>query len=102
MGRMPIVVIPMGDEVTPRLLTGQVALFTNRRSVRQPDIAYAVVWRDQLLDRIRAVVHDDQLSGGIVLAQKIFDRPRHEGPPIIGRHDAGDERWDVHGLSSEM
>src|SRR5262249_42978100 len=48
-----------------------------------------------------AVVEDDEFEVGVVLAEEIRHRSRHEGPAVGGRHQAGDEGLRVHIRSKE-
>jgi hypothetical protein len=101
MRHMPSVVI-VRNNFRPRLLTGQIPLCAYGRFGTQMDVVYSVVYRHEILDGIHTVIHGDQLFGEIVLSQKIFDGARNESPPVIGRHDAGDEGLAVHSPSSRV
>ena len=46
----------------------------------------------QVANRVIAIVNDNQLAIGVVLAPKIFERLRHKRAPVVSRHDAGNER----------
>jgi hypothetical protein len=64
------------------------------------DVVYSVVYQREILDWSHTVIHGGQLLGERVLAQIIFDDARNEGPPIIGRHEAGDGVLALHNPSS--
>ncbi len=61
-------------------------------AVGEKAVADALVVGHQVADGVVAVVNDDQLELRIVLPQEVVDGARHEATPVVGGHDAGDER----------
>ena len=78
----------MDDDLAPRLGTADVALLADRVALRQSDVADAGVVRYEVGDGVGAVVHDDELAVGQVLAKEAADGVGHEEPPVVRRHDA--------------
>jgi hypothetical protein len=91
MRRMPIVIVPVRDDLAARGFTRPIALRPNRDFLVQADIANAIIARNEIADRVSAVVDDDQFLGLVILPQEVFNRTRDELAAIVRRHDAGDE-----------
>src|SRR5207244_8742579 len=62
---IPVVVVPMGDELPARFGTGAVALRADRQSPFDAEVAHGRLVPDQVGDRIASVVDDDQLAVAI-------------------------------------
>src|SRR5262249_50227379 len=59
--RIPIVVIPVGDDLAPRLGASQIALGPDRETRGGREVADAGQILGQIADAVFAVVYDDQL-----------------------------------------
>ena len=85
---MPVIIVPMSDNVTSCLLTGQIALASDRQPIRYMVIADAFICWHQIANSVAPIVDDDQLFVGIILAQKVLNGVLDEGTTITGWHDA--------------
>jgi hypothetical protein len=92
LGAVPVVVVPVHQQVAAGELHAAVALEAEGDAGIQAHIAQARVGGQQVAHRVVAVVEDQQLAGRVALAQEAGDRPRHKGAPVGGGHQAGDER----------
>jgi hypothetical protein len=90
--RVPVVVVPVRDQLAARLGARQVALGPDRAAAVDPQVADPRVRGDQIAHRRLAVVDDHQLGIREVLAQEVADRLRHPRRAIAGRHDARHQR----------
>jgi hypothetical protein len=89
--RMPVVVVPVRDDVAARGLARPIALRPDRDLLIQAEIANTIILRDEIADRVGAIVDDDQFLGLVILPQEVFNRARDELAAVVRRHDAGDE-----------
>ena len=92
LGAVPVVVVPVGHDLAPGQTAGLVA--------HHPDAAGALAGGDMADPGIlgqrpgqpaRAVLHDDQLGPGIVLAEEIGDGLAGELRSVPGGHDGADQ-----------
>ena len=90
--RIPVVVVPVGDEFAVRQLAGQIALGANAQTLRQPLVADIGLRRDQIGNTVLAIVENDQLGVGVILHGKQRQRLWDKLAAVGGGHDAGDER----------
>src|SRR5260370_27354281 len=95
MWRMPVIIVPVNNNVPSSLLTCQIALSPDSDLTRQADIADMLIGWYKITDRVGAVVNNDQFFVGVVLAQKVFNSLRHGCATVVGWHDAGDQRGCV-------
>jgi hypothetical protein len=89
--RVPVVVVPVHDDVATGLAHALVALGAQGEPPRLANVADLGVGGDQVADGVVAVIHDDQLLVGVILAQEVGDGARDERPAVVRRHDAGDQ-----------
>ena len=97
--RVPIVVIPMGDNVAVRLLTSPVPFGADGLSAMMAQIADSWVNGNKVGDRILAIVEDHKFFVRIILSQKQPDRLRHEAPTVRRWHDARNEWHQTFGIA---
>jgi hypothetical protein len=83
----------MGNQFTPRCFTAQVALRRQGGALAKSEVADTLVVGQQIADRVVAVVHDDQFTLWVALAQEIMHRLTDEAAAIARRHDATDRRF---------
>ena len=96
LGRDPVVVIPVGDQLSVAHLAGQVALCTDGQPLCEMHVVDALIVRYEVGDGVLSIVDDDELARWIILAQKVPDGLAHKSPPIAGRHDATHQRCGCH------
>jgi hypothetical protein len=91
------VVVPARDEASFGYFAGEIARRADARFLLMAQIANAGVWRDEVVDKIGALVDDDQFAPRIILSREGADghRARSRGDPW--GHDAGDNRGRVIG-----
>src|SRR5207249_4110809 len=89
----PVVVVPVEDDVAGGFATREVALGADSVALRQADVADAGVGRDDITYGVGSVINDDELPVGVVLAEEVPERVRKEGTAVVGRKDAGGNRW---------
>lgn len=96
--RVPVVVVPLGDDVAAGLRHPEVALGAQRHARGHPARADGRRAGRDVGKRRRQIglvlVDDDQLALGIVLGEEVADRLRHEGGAAAGHHHAADQRRD--------
>src|SRR4051794_11238369 len=92
---MPIVVIPMNDDLAQAQVDAAVPLGTKRDRAVRAKVADARVARHAVFDRIGTIVENDQLTVWVVLVEKAVDRTDDEVAAVTRGHDAGDERAAV-------
>src|SRR5438132_5683824 len=82
--------VPVSNQAPLTQFTPEVTFGTKRETAIKPHVAYALVVRDQVGNRILAVVEDNQFSLRIILAEGVPDRLADKAPPIARRHDTTD------------
>ena len=92
---VPIVVVPVGDDLTPGVPAGDVTLFSDARPFGKMNVADAFLTFEEVADRFGAVVNDDELFVRVVLVEETTKGNANERTSIGGRHDARDERRRV-------
>src|SRR5262245_43112663 len=95
MGCMPIVIIPVRNDLSSRLLARQITLCANGGPTVLPQVVNVWISGDEIRDRVSAIVNDNQLLRLIVLTQEVGDGLRHKGATVIGGHNAADQRSGV-------
>src|SRR5882724_7953766 len=81
-GRNPVIVIPVHDEVALAGLHALIAFCAHSLALRRPYVFYPrISWR-QVGDAILAVIQNYKFAIGIVLLQKILYRQRHKSPSV--------------------
>ena len=85
--RVPIIVVPVQDDLPLRRLAGEVTLFSESDRLVQPEIPNHCNSWNQILDNVRTVIHYDELASRIILAQKILDGSGHERSAVTCRHN---------------
>src|SRR5262249_10925381 len=70
MRRVPVVIVPMGNDLAARFFASVVAFGADRLAVMMAKITDLRVRRDEIGDRIVAVVEDHQFPFGIILRQE--------------------------------
>ncbi|MFK4727432.1 hypothetical protein ABIE89_008532 [Bradyrhizobium niftali] len=90
--RVPVVVVPVQNDVTARLGASGIAFGAERPVAAGTEIADLRMRGYQFGKAIVAVIEDDEFLVGKVLPEKHADRLRHELPPVRGGHDAGNAR----------
>ena len=91
MGRVPVVVVPMGDQLTPTQFAGQVAFRTHGKPLFETHVTDTLIVGDEVGDGILAVVHNDEFSRWIILPQKVPDGLADKAPSVAGWHYAANE-----------
>ena len=86
---VPIIVVPVQDNVAMRFRAGRVALGADRLALLAADVTHLLMLRNQIGNAVVAIVEYDEFLVEEVLRQEHGDRPRHELAPVGGRHDAG-------------
>src|SRR5436309_8874661 len=71
---VPVVVVPLQNDVSAGELAGKVALGADRRPLSWTDVLDGGAGGKLALDGVRAVVDDHQLAVRIVLGQEVADR----------------------------
>jgi hypothetical protein len=99
---MPVVVVPVHDQVAAGQPDALVSLGAQRETLGETDVPDLRLLGNQVRDIIVAVVQDDQFFVGIILAQEVSDRPRDKLPSVVCRHDAGDQGRAVHRFASRV
>ena len=90
MPRLPIVVIPMQNNLGAAALDREISFRAGGKLFGQCEISNLRIRRHEICNGIPAVIHDDQLFVRIILLQKVFDRLRYKVASVASRHDAGD------------
>ena len=91
-GRVPVVVVPVNDELAVSRSAGDIAFRADVLFSGQPNERNRGSSGRKRRDSCRAVVDDDELQIRIVLSKKTTHRVRHKMKPVARGHDAGDQR----------
>src|SRR3569623_741292 len=67
---IPVIVIPVKNDVSTRFRTGNIAFFSNSWARLQPKIADSRIVGNQIANRVGAVIHDDQLATWVILREE--------------------------------
>ena len=89
---VPIVVVPVRNELAGRVLAGEVTLGPDRPTTLEPDVTKPGVVGDEIADRIGTVIDNNQFLIGIILAKEIADCLGDKRPAVAGRHNTRDQR----------
>src|SRR5438270_9593378 len=71
---VPVVVVPLSDELALSERAGLVPLATDRGAMGQTQIPDPRPFRDEVGDGLPPVVHNDQLPVGVALAREVVQR----------------------------
>src|SRR5690349_8451791 len=81
----------MCNEVAGCVGARDVPFRTDGTARLQPHVPDCAMSRQEIGNRLLAVIHDDELFARILLSQKIASSPPYERRPIRRRHEAGYE-----------
>ncbi len=90
-GSVPVVVVPMRNPIPKCVLASKVSLLADAALAGQMKVADAWIGRQQVRDRIGAIVDHDQFQVWIILRQEARQCVRDKRTTIVGGHNATDQ-----------